>query len=133
MSESVETQPEAVRPDHKAAVSALLETMTRQELQAALYEADIDAFHAAEAAKAPKMPTLGPATWDALKAHLTDGAGHMDLQRELLAAHVALHKDDQAAFWLGVIAHYKLGLLRVPKPAVQAALAAAQSPATEKD
>jgi len=116
---------ETAAADRIAAVAALRKTMTREQLAAALYEADIADFHAAEAANAPKMPTLDAATWIALKAHLSDGAGHMDLQRELLAAHVALHADDQAGFWLGMIAHYKLGLLRIPKPAIDAALAKA--------
>jgi len=111
------------RNDHIATVAALRRTMTREQFASALYEADMADFHAHEAASAPPLPHPGPDALAALKAHLTDGAGHQDLQRELLAAHVALHRGDWESFWLGVLAHYKCALGRIPKPAIDAALA----------
>lgn len=109
----------------QAAVDLLVQNSTPEQVADALYEGHMAAFHRREAANAPMLPDPDSATLAALKAHLTDGAGHMDLQRELLAAHVALHKGDWQAFWLGVLAHYKCALGRVPKDAITEALPAA--------
>jgi membrane protein DedA with SNARE-associated domain len=99
--------------------------MTREQLAAAIYEADMEAFHTAEAAKAPTLPVPDTATMAALAAHLTDGAAHMDLQREVIAAHVAAHKGDWRGFVLGAIAHHKCALRRIPKESIDAAMEAA--------
>jgi hypothetical protein len=106
----------------REAVTALRQIMTPAQVAAVLEDAEIDAFHAHEAANAPVLPRPDAAAFAALKSHLTDGAGHKNPQAELLAAHVALHQGDWAGFSRGVIAHYKVGLHRIPKAAIDAAL-----------
>lgn len=109
----------------QAAVDLLVQNSTPKQVADAIYEGHMAAFHRREAANAPMLPAPDAVTLSKLQAHLTDGAGHTDLQREILAAYVALHKGDWQAFYLGMLAHYKCALGRVPKDAIDAALTAA--------
>jgi hypothetical protein len=115
--------PNDTQSKMQAAVDLLVENSTPEQVADALYEGHMAAFHRREAANAPMLPEPDAAMLAALKAHLTDGVGHMDLQRELLSAHVALHKGDWRGFCLGALTHYKCALGRVPAEAVSAALA----------
>jgi UDP-3-O-acyl-N-acetylglucosamine deacetylase len=122
----IEKTEKPVLADHVAAISALRQTMTREQLVAAMHQADLDDFHAEEAANAPELPVLDAATWAALKAHLADGAGQPNPQEELIAMHVALAADDQRGMFLAMLAAIKSALRFVPQAAIDAALAAAQ-------
>ena len=113
-----------VTNDHIAAVAALRQSMTREQLAAAMIQADIDDFHAHEAANAPQLPTLDEGAWAALKTHLSDGAGQPNPQAEIIAVYVALARDDQRAWWLATLATIKSAKLFVRQADIDAAVAA---------